>query len=177
VKALVLNSLSSIYISLNPTPTPIQQKPLPPPKPKPIPAVVIPAPEPIYYEPEPEYDPEPVYEPKPVYRGNVPIYNNYFSGECVWYAFERRLALGNPVPAGLGNASTWLYRAQNFGYETGSEPRAGAVIWFYPGDTLGHVGIVEYINYDGSVHISEMNVKGHGIISERDYYGAAMYIY
>lgn len=90
----------------------------------------------------------------------VPRYgsNGYSSGYCTWWAADRRAQLGRPIPSNLGNAITWLAIAQSVGYETGTDPRVGAVVWFrFPATSAGHVAIVENVNADGSFELSEMN--------------------
>ncbi len=94
-------------------------------------------------------------------------YNGYDYGYCTWYAANRRAEIGKPVPANLGNASTWKVIAQRAGIPVGSTPQAGAVIWTPPRDYYGHVGFVEEVFADGSVRISEMNVSGWGVRSEK----------
>ncbi len=90
----------------------------------------------------------------------VPRYgsNGYASGYCTWWAADRRAQLGRPVPSNLGNAITWLAIAQSIGFETGTDPRVGAVVWFrFPATSAGHVAVVENVNADGSFELSEMN--------------------
>lgn len=87
-------------------------------------------------------------------------FNGYDRGYCTWWAATRRAQIGNPIPANLGNACTWLPRARAAGMSTGSAPRAGAVIWTKSG-CLGHVGFVEKVLDDGSVWVSDMNSSGH----------------
>ena len=98
----------------------------------------------------------------PAFRGN-----GYAYGYCTWWAAERRAQLGRPIPSNLGNAITWLAAAQAAGFETGNEPRAGAVIWYrFPATSAGHVAIVEAVNADGSIEISAMNDRsGWGTVS------------
>jgi surface antigen len=93
--------------------------------------------------------------------------NGYASGYCTWWAAERRAELGRPVPSNLGNAITWLAAAQAAGFDTGTEPRQGAVIWYrFPATSAGHVAIVESVNADGSINISGMNDRdGWGRVS------------
>ena len=95
------------------------------------------------------------------YLGGTPIYgsNGYDYGFCTWYAANRRAQLGAPVPADLGDAYTWAYRAASFGIPTGSTPKAGAVAVDHS-PAPGHVAIVEVVNADGSFWISEMNDHG-----------------
>lgn len=101
--------------------------------------------------------------------GNNPVYgyNGYDYGYCTWYAANRRAEMGKPVPANLGNASTWKVLSQRAGIPVGNTPAAGAVIWTPPRDYYGHVGIVEQVNEDGSVVISEMNTVGWGVKSSK----------
>ena len=59
-----------------------------------------------------------------------------------------------------------------------STPRhVGDVVVFQPGQQgadsyYGHVAVVEKINADGSIEISESNVKGLGVISSRSFTAA-----
>jgi surface antigen len=94
-------------------------------------------------------------------------YNGYDYGYCTWYVANRRAQSGNPVPANLGNARTWLGISRGVGIPTGNVPRAGAVIWTPPRDYYGHVGFVESVNSDGSVNVSEMNVAGFAVRSTK----------
>ena len=60
------------------------------------------------------------------------------------------------MPNQLGNAGySWLSRAAAYGYATGSAPAAGAI-----GVESGHVVIVDSVNSNGTVNISEMNYGG-----------------
>lgn len=93
--------------------------------------------------------------------------NGYDYGYCTWYVAVRRAQSGRPIPSNLGNASTWLILSQRAGLATGSTPAAGAVIWTPPRDYYGHVGYVESIAEDGTVHVKEMNVRGWGVVSEK----------
>lgn len=88
--------------------------------------------------------------------------NTYDWGNCTWY-----VASNKAIPEDWGNAATWLPRATAEGYKTGLEPKVGAVVWFPPGYSLGHVAIVKSVNTDGTVIISEMNAVGLGVASER----------
>lgn len=90
-------------------------------------------------------------------------YNGYTFGWCTWYAANRRIQLGNPVPANLGNAYSWYARAVRAGLPTGNVPRVGAVTVDEPGN---HVTVVEQINGDGSFWVSEMNSSGQVSITD-----------
>lgn len=71
-------------------------------------------------------------------------------GQCTWYVAQKRL-----IPWS-GHAKYWLGNAQRYGFQTGTEPRVGAIIatsetWY------GHVAYVEAVNGD-YVTISEMSL-------------------
>ncbi len=83
--------------------------------------------------------------------------NGYISGYCTWYAKNRRPDL----PNSLGNANTWVSRAQAQGIPTGSTPRVGAI-----GQQGMHVVYVEAVSGE-TVTVSEMNFRGRGVISSR----------
>lgn len=85
--------------------------------------------------------------------------NRYAYGNCTWYAYNRRAQLGRTVPSNLGNANTWDDRAAAAGYLVNRTPAVGAVFQTDAG-RYGHVGVVEGINADGSIVISEMNYHG-----------------
>ncbi|MCH9276941.1 CHAP domain-containing protein [Bifidobacterium amazonense] len=99
--------------------------------------------------------------------------NAYPWGQCTWYAFERRVELGLPVGSYFGNGADWADSATTFGYWVDSTARhQGDVVVFQPGQLdadayYGHVAIVEKIHKDGSIEVSESNVKGLGVISHR----------
>lgn len=81
-------------------------------------------------------------------------------GQCTWWAWERRAAIGRPLPAKvLGNAAEWAMTLGASGYKVNNTPAVGAVIQNGAGaiSWYGHVGVVERINSDGSIVISEMN--------------------
>lgn len=101
--------------------------------------------------------------------GFAPIYgsNGYDYGYCTWYAAVKRAQAGRPVPSNLGNASSWKILAQRAGLGVGNVPAAGAVIWTPPRDYYGHVGYVDSVDPDGTVHVSEMNVAGWGRVSTK----------
>ena len=92
--------------------------------------------------------------------------NRYAYGYCTWYAFNRRVQLGLPVASGWGNANTWDYYASLSGYRVDSIPSVGAIFQTKSG-YYGHVGIVERVNPDGTIYVSEMNYSGWNVISHR----------
>jgi surface antigen/LysM repeat protein len=94
--------------------------------------------------------------------------NTYAYGYCTWYAFNRRMELGRPVGSNWHNASTWDDYARAAGFRVDHKPEAGAVLQDNFGwSSLGHVGIVERVNADGSIYVSDMNYAGWGRISFR----------
>ncbi|HEU0266509.1 MAG TPA: CHAP domain-containing protein [Candidatus Saccharimonadaceae bacterium] len=100
--------------------------------------------------------------------------NRYAWGNCTWYAYERRVQLGLPVGSFWGNASTWALAAQQNGFRVDNTPSVGAIAQWnaYAGGSgyYGHVGIVEGVNSDGTVTISEMNnyaYGGFGVVDHR----------
>ena len=77
-------------------------------------------------------------------------------GNCTWYAWERRYEMGRPIPGGaMGNAAQWNSSFAAMGYRVDSVPQVGAI--FQNGGGYGHVGIVEVVNADGSIEVSEIN--------------------
>lgn len=85
--------------------------------------------------------------------------NRYAYGNCTWYAYERRAQLGRPVGSFWGNAATWASYARAAGYLVNNTPAVGAVM--QNGGGYGHVAIVEAVNADGSITVSEMNYAGN----------------
>ena len=86
--------------------------------------------------------------------------NTMALGNCTWWAWERRIALGKSLPYGanLGNAGSWAsVLVSSFGYTVDKNPEVGDVF-----ESWGHVGIVEAVNRDEmgnpvSLTTSEMN--------------------
>lgn len=101
------------------------------------------------------------YASSPSYDGS---YNPYPAGECVTHAFDRRAQLGKGVSGSWGNASNWASAASSQGYEVNNSPSQGAIIqtgaYQNGSGWAGHVGVVESVNNDGSITISESNWNG-----------------
>lgn len=94
--------------------------------------------------------------------------NGYAFGYCTFYAFNRRAELGKPIGSNWGNAVSWASYARAAGVPVDKTPRAGDVFQVGGGwGGLGHVGVVERVNADGSIYVSEMNYAGWNIISNR----------
>lgn len=78
--------------------------------------------------------------------------NTYVWGQCTWYVKNRKPNIGGFWgDAGYG----WIMNAQRSGFSTGNVPVAGAI-----GVQPGHVVIIESVNGDGTVNLSEMNYNG-----------------
>ncbi len=101
--------------------------------------------------------------------------NNYAYGYCTYYAYNRRAELGSPIGGNWGNAATWAIYAAAAGFSVDKNPRAGDVFQISGG--LGHVGVVERVNDDGSIYVSEMNYVGWNIISYRTISASALSSY
>lgn len=89
-------------------------------------------------------------------------------GWCTWYTWQRRSELGSnyTLPGGLGNANTWdnsLYGRYRIDYN----PEPGAIFQTDRG-YYGHVGIVDSVNADGTITISDMNgISGWGSVGRK----------
>ena len=81
-------------------------------------------------------------------------------GNCTWYANGRSKQLGrNPakVDRMAGNAGNWGNQAVAGGVATSNVPQVGAIAQWNAGGSMpyGHVAVVERVNGDGTVLISE----------------------
>ncbi|HIW13429.1 MAG TPA: CHAP domain-containing protein, partial [Candidatus Salinicoccus stercoripullorum] len=90
--------------------------------------------------------------------------NWYLDGDCTWYVYERRQQMGKPVSNQWGNASNWASAAKSQGLNVSSSPSVGAIVqsnaWTNGAWGSGHVAVVEKVNSDGSILVSEMNWSG-----------------
>lgn len=85
--------------------------------------------------------------------------------QCTSYAaWYWNVVLGKPwynTRPGEGSAYNWPNLARDQGYSVSGTPRAGAIIsWnagLFSGDKHGHVAIVESVNSNGTINISEYN--------------------
>lgn len=94
--------------------------------------------------------------------------NGYAYGYCTYYAYNRRAEIGSPISGNWGNAVSWSAMARAQGFRVDHTPEAGAVIQNGGGwGGYGHVGIVERVNADGSLLVSDMNYAGWNVISNR----------
>lgn len=98
--------------------------------------------------------------------------SSYPQGQCTWYVDQRMKQFGQYIHSNLGDAHHWNNHAAREGYQVSSTPKKHTAVVFEAGqlgaDTqYGHVAFVEKVNADGSIIISESNVKGLGVISYR----------
>ena len=103
------------------------------------------------------------------YRSANPFYPTYAppavggkvgsAGNCTWYANGRLRELGrssSDLNKLTGNAKDWVWQAKNASIPTGNSPRVGAVAqWVSGGGGYGHVAVVEQVNSNGTIVISE----------------------
>lgn len=105
---------------------------------------------------------------RPSAMANASAGNAYALGNCTWYAYERRAELGRPIGSFWGNASTWGINGGAAGFKVNGTPAPGAIMQNGGGYAgYGHVAIVESINPDGSITVSEMNYAGFNVVSNR----------
>ena len=94
----------------------------------------------------------------PWYTSKNPFHLSGFGlPNCTCYAWGRRGEITGEAPStSLGDAETWFdWNKANNAYPYGQTPKLGAIaVWKYADGGAGHVGIVEQINSDGSVVIS-----------------------
>jgi surface antigen len=81
-------------------------------------------------------------------------------GQCTYYVSTKRKVSWN------GDAWMWFRNARGAGRPEGRVPVAGAIVVMW-GSWVGHVAYVERVNPDSSFVITEMNVRGVGVRSER----------
>ena len=97
-----------------------------------------------------------------------PDYDTY---QCTWWAAMRRNQIGKPVDAHMGNGGQWDDTAKRLGYKVGRNPKPGDVIVFEPGvhgssAAYGHVAVVEQVNSDGSILISQSGTGWMAVVTE-----------
>lgn len=96
----------------------------------------------------------------------------YPHGQCTWYVYNRMAQFDKYIAGDLGDARNWNNRAETQGFKVSSKPITHSAVVFEAGQQgvdqkYGHVAFVEKVNNDGSIVVSESNVKGLGIISFR----------
>jgi surface antigen len=94
-------------------------------------------------------------------------YDGFSYGQCTYYAdFRYHQLTGNWVPWG-GNAWEWAAGARAYGWHVSSSPHVPSIIVLQPGVQgasyyAGHVGVVERINSDGTVYVTNWNWYANG---------------
>ncbi len=87
----------------------------------------------------------------------------YPYGQCTWYASQRYFELHGVYVPWTTNADAWEWgaRALDFHWQVSSQPSVGAIMVLQPNiqgaSGLGHVGVVESVQADGSVIASSLN--------------------
>lgn len=95
----------------------------------------------------------------PLWYSDNPFWQSgYGLPNCTCYAWGRAFEIMGERPTlSLGNAEEWYGYTQD-GYERGQSPKLGAIICYSGGSSrVGHVGVVEQINDDGSIITSNSN--------------------
>ena len=86
--------------------------------------------------------------------------NTYPAGQCTWFVKGDLSWVGNH----WGNASAWGASATAAGHTVNSSASVGSIALFAPGvggaSSYGHVAVVDSVNPDGTVTISEANYAG-----------------
>lgn len=90
------------------------------------------------------------------------FYMSECTGYAAWYWNEKlgKSWYRGDGSTGTGDARNWPTLAINQGYSVSQTPRVGAIISWrssYSGDPHGHVAIVEAVNSDGTINVSEYN--------------------
>lgn len=98
--------------------------------------------------------------------------SSYAWGQCTWWAAIRRAQIGRPVDPFMGNGGDWAASGRRLGYKVSGTPHAGDALCFGRGVlgadvTYGHIAVVERVDADGGITISEANVRGVGVVSLR----------
>lgn len=97
--------------------------------------------------------------------------NSYPFAECTWGAYNRLEQIGNHIEwfsGDSGHGGAWAQSARTAGYTVvKGKPTVGWAASFQGGvagslPPFGHVAVVEYVNTDGSILVSETNVVNMG---------------
>lgn len=102
-------------------------------------------------------------------NGYAPGYGiTYPNGNCTWYAYGRYAEVRNAFASlPLGDAGTWYDNATSFNrgdFSLGAQPQLGAIVCFksLSGTYPGHVTVVEQINQDGTIVVSQSGYSTSG---------------
>ncbi|RRG18690.1 CHAP domain-containing protein [Weissella viridescens] len=87
--------------------------------------------------------------------------NTYPAGQCTWFVKNAAPWVGN----NWGNATNWSASAAAAGFSVSGTPKVGSVAVFGAGvggadPVYGHVAMVDAVNPDGTITISEGNYAG-----------------
>ena len=99
--------------------------------------------------------------------------NAYALGNCTWYVYNRMKQFGKSIYPYMGNANQWAYTySQTSGATLADKPSPGDAVIFANGvygshPSYGHVAFCEAVLEDGSIIISEMNIRGEYSMSYR----------
>ena len=87
-----------------------------------------------------------------------------YTRECVSYVAWKIDSTGRYVPhfGGAGDAKQWPSTAARHGISSGSTPKVGSAAVFKDGE-YGHVMYVESVNGDGTITVSDYNLKWDGL--------------
>lgn len=102
------------------------------------------------------------------YTGPSAPGNTYEWGNCTYWVYSMRYWADKPIPTTWGNANTWDDRAINDGYKVNQTPAVDSIMQSDKG-RWGHVAFVTEVLDNGSWKISEMNVVGLNIVSNRTF--------
>lgn len=93
--------------------------------------------------------------------------NLYDYGQCTWYVFNKRAAIGKGISTYWWHAYNWASGARKDGYTVNSTPAVGSIATTTDGP-LGHVAFVERVNADGTIMVSETNyLTPSGVVGYR----------
>ena len=103
-----------------------------------------------------------------LHYARFPDYDTY---QCTWWAAMRRNQIGKPVDAHMGNGAQWNDTAARFGYKVSKSPKPGDVMCFEAGvlgadGYYGHVAVVEQVNSDGSILISQSGTGWMAVVTQ-----------
>jgi len=107
--------------------------------------------------------------------GTTRSYNGaYDRGQCTYWAYERFRQSSGVYPALFGDAHYWNDSAAARGWRVLGSPATHSIVVFEPyvqgSGALGHVAWVDMFQArsDGLwIHITEMNFRGWGVVSDR----------
>ena len=93
--------------------------------------------------------------------------NRYALGNCTWYAYERRAAIGRPIGSLWGNATNWAVSARAAGFTVNGTPAPGAIFQYGGGyGGYGHAGVVQSVDSE-YLYVTDMNYAGYNVITSR----------